>query len=219
MQPKFENLNVKARCPDCGAVTTFEHRDASHEFGHVLLDRQHQFGGRTFNRIIYLLMRCANCGRGGLAKVHDNGQTATGELESFLPTPTDYLGIPQGVPDGIAAEFREAELCAGVGAWRGSSALFRSTLEKTLKANGYMKGNLEDKVDEAAREGVITAALQNRAHEDVRVLGNDVLHEEWRAITPEETEASHRYTQRILEAFYDDRLVVERLLKQKGRTP
>ena len=38
------------------------------------------------------------------------------------------------------------------------SALLRSALEKTLVANGYVKGSLKDRVDDAAKEGVITAA-------------------------------------------------------------
>ena len=47
-------------------------------------------------------------------------------------------------------EYREAELCTSVGAWRGASALLRSALEKTLKANGYTGGSLFDKINWAA---------------------------------------------------------------------
>jgi hypothetical protein len=43
-------------------------------------------------------------------------------------------------------------------------------LEKTLKSNGYVKGTLEAKIDEAAGDGVITEARSKRAHEDIRVL-------------------------------------------------
>jgi hypothetical protein len=47
-------------------------------------------------------------------------------------------------------------------------------------ANGYVNGPLRDRIDEAAADGTITAARSRRAHEDIRVLGNDVLHEDWR---------------------------------------
>jgi hypothetical protein len=77
---------------------------------------------------------------------------------------------------------------------------FRSALEKALKANGYMKGSLAARIDEAAGDGVITEARRKRAHEDVRVLGNDVLHDEWRSVTDDEVTAAH-YVQRILEDF------------------
>jgi hypothetical protein len=49
------------------------------------------------------------------------------------------------------------------------------------------------------------------------VLGNDVLHDEWRAVTEDEFEQAHHYAQRILEDFYDDRTSVEALLISKGR--
>src|SRR5262249_47732477 len=123
------------------------------------------------------------------------------------------------VPAGISSEFREAERCASIAAWRAASALFRSTLEKVLKANGIPGGNLAAKIDQAAADGVITEARKRKAHDDVRVLGNDVLHDEWRAVTPEEVEASHKYVQRVLEDLYDDRASVEAILKVKERIP
>ena len=125
--------------------------------------------------------------------------------------------VPDGLPGGVTAEFREAELCASFEAWRAASALLRSTLEKTLKANGYEKGNLASRINQAAKDGVITQARANKAHEDIRVLGNDVLHDEWREVTEEEVALAHRYAQRILEDLYDDRPSVEAILKATGR--
>jgi hypothetical protein len=127
------------------------------------------------------------------------------------------LPLPPEVPDGIVSEFREAELCASVGAYRGAGALIRSVLEKTLKANGYTESNLKRQIDAAATDAIITAARQKRAHEEVRVLGNDILHEGWMVVTDADYEDAHHYAQRILEDFYDDRTEVEAILKQKGR--
>ncbi|MCI0339183.1 MAG: DUF4145 domain-containing protein [Acidobacteria bacterium] len=100
--------------------------------------------------------------------------------------------------------------------------MFRSALEKTLKANGYVRQggklrDLESKIDEAANDGIITDARRRRAHEEVRVLGNDVLHDEWREVKDEEVELAHLYTQRILEDFYDDRETVVKKLIELGR--
>jgi hypothetical protein len=64
---------------------------------------------------------------------------------------------------------------------------------------------------------VITEARRRRAHEDIRVLGNDVLHDDWREVRAEEVEAAHGYAQRILEDFYDDRPTVEATLRNKGK--
>jgi uncharacterized protein DUF4145 len=218
MKPLYKDLNVRAHCPDCGAaVSTFEHRDAQKEYGTIIVNANHNFQGGNYSRILYVLMRCASCHRGGLATIHDSGNVAQGALESFFPISIENAAIPTGVPQGIAAEFREAELCAAFGAYRGASALLRSTLEKPLKANGYMKGSLEGKIDEAASDGVITEARRKRAHDDIRVLGNDVLHDEWREVKEEEVSGAHQYIQRILEDFYDDRASVESILAAKGR--
>jgi hypothetical protein len=83
--------------------------------------------------------------------------------------------------------------------------------------NGYASGNLKSKIEAACDDGVITASRKQKAHDDVRVLGNDILHEEWRDVASDEYEAAHHYTQRILEDFYDDRPSVEALLKKANR--
>jgi len=218
MKQKYIKCNVITRCPDCGgAVSTFEHAHKGQEFGAVLIGETHLFNGKRYNFVLYKLMRCAGCGRGGLAKIHYSDRVETGVLESFYPVSIEYVDIPKGVPKEIISEFREAELCASYGANRAASALFRSTLEKILKANGYQKGTLEAKIDKAADDGIITEARRNKVHEDIRVLGNDVLHDDWREISEDEIEDSHHYAQRILEDFYDDRKTVEDILIQKGR--
>jgi hypothetical protein len=100
--------------------------------------------------------------------------------------------------------------------------MFRSVLDKTLRANGYkLKGgtNLEQQIDLAGGDGIITEARRRRAHDEVRVLGNDVLHDEWREIAPEDVDAAHHYVQRILEDFYDDRPSTLTVLRAKGRVP
>lgn len=218
MKPRYVNGNVIARCPDCSpATTTFERQHGGSGFGSIVVDGEHEFEGGRFNRVIYQMMRCAACGRGGIAQIHCRESVERGKLESFFPYSVDHADIPEAVPEEIESEFREAEICASFGAKRAASALFRSTLEKTLKANGYVDGGLQKKIDDATADGVITEARRKRAHEEIRVLGNDVLHDEWREIDEDEVEDSHRYVHRILEDFYDDRASVEDILVQKGR--
>jgi hypothetical protein len=220
MCANFVNGNVAAACDGCdGAISTFEYRNANGEFGQHSIERAHGFQGHQYARVVYRLLRCAGCGKGGLAKVHVARDYLQGKLESFYPVAIEHAALPPGMPDGIVAEMREAELCASSGAWRGASGLLRSTLEKLLRANGYEKGTLAARIDQAAADHVITEARRRRAHEDVRVLGNDVLHDEWREVTPEEVDVAHHYVQRIAEDLYDDRASVEALLRAAGRIP
>lgn len=215
---QLDGWNVRANCPDCGgAVTTFEYALGGREFGTVAIGKSGDFGGRAFGGTCFRLLRCAGCGRGALAEVGIDGRQQPVVLIDFFPRTLSLLELPNQVPAEIVKEYREAELCASVGAWRAASALFRSALEKTLKANGYIKGTLQARIDEAAEDGVITAARSQRAHENVRVLGNDVLHDEWREVSEEEALSSRRYIQRILEDLYDDRPSVDAILRAKGR--
>ena len=220
MKALLDHSNVRANCPDCdGAVTTFERVYGGRELGHVLVNYSHHHGPMIYSRVLYTLLRCAGCGRAGLAKIHDNGNEHQAALEWFYPNSLELAELPDGVPAEIEADFREAETCASFGAKRGASALIRSALEKALKANGYVKRSLEANIDDAASDGVITAARKQKAHEDVRVLGNDVLHDEWREVADEEVELAIHYTQRVLEDLYDDRGSVESILLSKKRLP
>lgn len=218
MSPRYSNGNVSSCCPDCGgARSTFESRDASRDYGIVIRNGHHSYQGVAYIRTLYVLTRCAGCGRGGLATLHDTGNVHDGILEEFFPLSMDHAPIPVGLPPGIESEFREAERCASFGAWRAASALFRSTLEKTLKENGYTSGNLASKIDAACKDGIITEGRKKKAHDEVRVLGNDVLHDAWQPVSADDVAASRHYAQRILEDFYDDRASAEATLRAKGR--
>jgi Domain of unknown function (DUF4145) len=213
------NYSVSAHCPTCQAVTSFDQKQV------IVVQGAHEYEGKGFHRVLYVLSQCSRCERGGFAVVPDNGNRSTAVLESFFPISVDSFPLPSAVPRDIVAEFREAELCAAFKAKRAASALFRSVLEKTLRANGYIKGNdptlrdLQKRIDAAAADGVITDARRKKAHEDIRALGNDMLHDDWREVTDDEVEDAHRYTQRIIEDLYDDRATVEAVLIAKKKLP
>lgn len=213
------NYGVSAHCPKCKVVTSFDQK-------HVIVTNDHNLhNGAAYQRVLYILSQCARCARGAFATFFDNGNSQSAVLKEFFPISVDAAPLPKGVPHDIEAEFREAERCSAFGANRAASALFRSVLEKALIANGYTKSNdsslrdLQKRIDAAAADGVITDARRKRAHDEIRSLGNDVLHDAWRSIADEEVEDSHRYTQRILEDLYDDRATVEGLLIAKQRIP
>ena len=220
--PSYMNGNIGAACPGCaGAVTTYERTYRGQELGAVIKEGSFHLwmsgSERYFKRIVYRLFRCAGCGRGGFGAIYDDGGEFDGILKDFYPICIEQVPLPKTVPKDIEAEFREAERDIAFLAWRSASGMLRSTLEKTLKANGYTQGSLKDEIDEAVRDGILTEARAQRAHDDIRVLGNDVLHDEWRPVEEAEVQAAHHYTQRILEDFYDDRNTVEAKLKAKGR--
>lgn len=217
MKAEFKGNTVRAHCPDCKAVTSFEGTHDGKSLSTVIVNGPHKFQGQDFSRVLYMHLRCASCHRGGHAKIHDSGKVHDGVLEEFFPISVDNAPLPESVPAGVQTEYREAEFCAAFSANRAASALFRSVLEKTLKANGYVKGSLEKKIDDAGADGILTESRRRRAQEDIRVLGNDVLHDEWHEVPEADVCDAGRYAQRILEDFYDDRASVENTLRDKGR--
>jgi hypothetical protein len=221
---------VLAPCPTCEGVTSFDTKGHGNtSLGINIVDKYHLFNNTRFSRIVWSYFRCNNCGQGGVAKLHDNGKVNTDVLESFYPTAVENAKLPAKVPDDLQAEFREAELVASHGAYRAASALLRSVLEKALIKNGYIEmevpengkqsksKSLKHRIDAAASDGVITEARKRRAHENIRVLGNDILHDEWRKVEADEYGDAHLYSQRVLEDLYDDRDTVEKILKAKKR--
>jgi hypothetical protein len=242
MKPRYipERQTVLARCPDCNADTSFEPKGQSGTImGTSIVSRRNRHtNGAEYARIIWYALACSVCSRGAIATVYDNGGPQTAILVDFMPTAIENLVLPPAAPDDIVAEYREAELDASHKAYRSASAMLRSVLEKTLKKNGYTDVEFMDDagnpvldkqqkprtstklihlIDAAARDGVITQTRQKKAHENLRVLGNDILHDDWRVVTAEEFEDAHKYAQRILEDFYDDRPTVEETLTAHGR--
>lgn len=212
---------IRSRCPGCqGALSSFEWRSSSGEYGAVA--QPYRDFHRGTGKIEHRLFRCAGCGRGGLGTIKTSESrypTSIWELVSFQPEVKDRLTLPKGIPDGIVSEFREGEKCLESNTLR-AAAMFRSVLDKTLRANGYKekKGTtLEQQIDMAADDGVITQARRRRAHDEIRVLGNDVLHDEWQQVAEEDVEAARHYAQRILEDFYDDRASVLKQLYGANR--
>ncbi|VWB17454.1 hypothetical protein BLA13014_00529 [Burkholderia aenigmatica] len=172
---------------------------------------------------VYRLVRCSNCGSGALATFLSHQNEPAMELLDFYPEADEMQQpLPKDVPEGIAREFREGESCANAGCYRAAAAMFRSVLDKALRASGYKikKGTpLDQQIDLAAADGVITAARKKRAHEEIRTLGNYVLHEPWRVVSQNEVNTAREYAARLLHDLYDDRETVLSVLKEKGRIP
>jgi len=216
---------IVARCPSCnGAKSSFEWVYKGNELGSVTDTVEDQYWHNCY--ISYRLFRCAGCGVGGIGAVKYGGDShypgSYNRLVWFFPESKERLSLPANTPKGIATEFREAEKCYENDCFRAAAGLFRSVLDKTMRANGYktnQEKNLVQQIDAAADDGVITQSRKKRAHEEIRVLGNDVLHDEWHEIKEEDVEAARHYSQRILEDFYDDRDSVLKLLREATRVP
>ena len=76
----------------------------------MIINREHQYEGHGFSRILWQALRCSVCSRGAVAQIHDNGNSQTAVLGDFLPYAIEKAVIPAVVPPDIVKEFRESEL-------------------------------------------------------------------------------------------------------------
>jgi len=64
-------------------------------------------------------------------------------------------------------------------------------------------------------DGTITAGRKQKAHDDIRVLGNEVVHDAWKTIEDDAVDAALHYAQRILEDFYEGSTPLVRTLQER----
>lgn len=223
--------NITANCPGCnGALSSFQWKTQGLqnklEYGAIYYENELVLKKESINVGFQCrLYRCMGCGRGALAVImvkesNDSFPDNISALVDFYPETSKSLPLPSQVPQNIVTEFREAEKCISANCYRAAAAMFRSVLEKVFRENGYKTKDLSKlikQIDVAHSEGIITESRKKKAHADIRVLGNDVLHDEWREISINEVDLSHHYTQRMIEDFYDDRETVEKILITKER--
>ena len=212
--PRLQGDAVIARCHRCeGTVTAFNPVATGTS---SFTQSEEWVNGPVM--VTYAFLRCSACGTGAIARLYtDFLERGPLQLYDFHPRSPSFQTLPEEVPSDVLAEVREAEWAASVGAFRAATALLRSVLEKTLHANGYSAGVLAKKIEDAASDGIITASRRRQVHEDVRRLGNDVVHDEWHPVSIDEYELAHKYVTWILEDFYADRATVESELRAADR--
>lgn len=123
--------------------------------------------------------RCARCGGVVLASAHQMGQMAgsvypaTGQVEADIPSPArNYL------QQAVDSQHAPA----------GSVMLAASAVDAMLKAKGYNKGSLYDRIDKAVAEHLLTAEMGKWAHQ-VRLDANDQRHADPAAPLPTSEDA------------------------------
>lgn len=98
----WKENNVLARCPDCGAITSFDDKGYSNtKMGISIIDRSTTFEERRYSRILWQALRCSVCGRGAIAKTLDNGNSQGAVLEEFIPHAVESASLPVSVPEDI----------------------------------------------------------------------------------------------------------------------
>lgn len=108
------------------------------------------------------------------------GQTVFETIEqtlSFISSREYPFSSPNpNVPQDARQKFTEAELCYFAPALRAAAIMLRASLESALTEKGIVKGTLDERIERALSDGVISKREYTLAH-GTRLVGNDSVHQ------------------------------------------
>jgi hypothetical protein len=161
-------LDLK-RCPHCNianpniiCVSDFETNNAND----------------TYPRI-WLAYVCQSCGGALIGSRNSHSDTA---LELFPESRTVNDCLPEKAKQFLIQSLETIHAPAG------SIMLSASSIDAMLKEKGYKTGNLYKRIDDAAKDHLITEGMSKWAHQ-IRLEANDQRHADENAALPSEEDA------------------------------
>ena len=191
-------------CPHCGGYSTFT--VISHSSGVPGMPSGWMHGAAQCNN-----PQCRRVLGGDV----DAAQT---QVFDYWPKKVGGKEFPD-VPDHIASTADEAHRCLSVDAHRGAIALARAVVEATAKHHGIEKGMLDKKIEQLAKQGIISDAMKDAADE-IRFAGNEVAHGDLadEPITREDAEEVLELMDAIITRVYQEPKQVEKVrARRKAR--
>lgn len=160
------------RCPHCNIARPLLNR----HWGPVV---SHDHAGQ--NQRAWSVYLCASCGGYVLA---NSPADANRPIAQVWPS-------PQTVADVIPLRAREflSQAIASVHAPAGAVMLAASAVDAMLKEKGYKEGNLNNRIDAAAKNHLITEEMAAWAHE-IRLDANEQRHADEGAALPSSADAA-----------------------------
>lgn len=163
---------------------------------------------------VYWMGECNSCHKVVLVSDH---------LDQIYPTPLPKP-VDERIPDSIRKDFKEAQKCFSIGAFRAAGVMARRALQNCCLDKGAKeKDNLEKQISWLFEQGIITKDLKEWAHE-VRLTGNDAAHpkksEEDQPVTEEDAKEILDLLEQFTNVLYVAPAIAEerRKLREKPKT-
>ena len=160
---------LKGRCPHCGHYASF---------ATVTRPFIEDPNGKP-DRVVGAA-RCAACSEyilGILGFVpNPSGPGFIPAYEAHYPAGKPDESVPDGVPEDVARDFREAMRCRWIDAYNATAEMCRRALQAScIQLGAGVNDRLIEQIDWVASQGKITKPLQEMAH-NVRFGGNRGAH-------------------------------------------
>ncbi len=163
-----KRLNMK-RCPHCNIANPN-------------ITNVHQFNTNNANggnQRIWLTYVCQSCGG---AIIGSRNQQHTTALELF----PNSISVDSSIPEKAKAFLSQS--LETIHAPAGSIMLSASSIDAMLKDKGYKEGTLYKRIEQAAKDHLITEGMSKWAHQ-IRLEANDQRHADENADLPTEEDA------------------------------
>ena len=136
------------------------------------IDLPWPFDGRYDPRpgdIIRGALVCSHCGGRSPFELREDTLT-------FKPGKQLVAPLSANAPDSVRDRYTEAEICLHAAAYRAAAVMARAAVEEGLKEIGFTERSLDDRIDEALKQGKIGKEEYSVAHGS-RLIGNDAIHD------------------------------------------
>jgi hypothetical protein len=161
------------RCPHCAIAKP-------------LLVRIHAFetaNSKNTNKRLWGVYKCTTCGGALLGSAQVNPRNSNPNILDIYPHSEKQ---PASLP--VKASSFLSQAMESLHAPSGAIMLCASSVDAMLKEKNYKQGSLYTRIDQAAKDGVITKDMAEWAH-DVRLDANDERHADENATLPETDDA------------------------------
>ena len=182
---------ILGRCPHCGAD--------SPTLTSILTGNSHDpFTTRNTtnqNLRFWHVYSCARCG--GLVTAAAHGSITDSVMEIY-PEPVQ---VDEAIPTIARAYLSQA--INSINAPAGAVMLCASSVDAMLKEKGYTKGNLDPRIEHAAKDHLIIDGMKEWGHE-IRLDANDQRHADQNAVLPSTADAQRiiKFTQALGEFLF-----------------
>jgi hypothetical protein len=186
-------FTMRGTCPHCARASAFLLATSVH------VDT---VGGSQLRMVAGL--QCQACMDFILAAALYGQNSGRFTYEKHYPLGRPPQDVDPTVPPDVSEDFKEALRCEWVKSYRACVVMCRRAIQSSVIALGAKGGRLIDQIDDLFKNGKITEALKEFAHE-VRLTGNDGAHPDRDGLTEvkeKDSSAIFAFTREYLHHVY-----------------
>lgn len=161
----FNQIGASGDCPHCLRKSYFRPLGAAHQ--------EQAYNSQSFR--IVNAAQCEACKRFLLVEGIKPFSNQPAQLVNVFPLGKPNETVDTEVPAPVADDFKEALRCEWIKSYKASVVMCRRAVQGSVIELGAKGDRLIDQIDYLFKNGKITEALKDFAHE-VRLTGNDGAH-------------------------------------------